>query len=62
VLHNRPDLYNLVKAGFKTAADHLLIKKLLNNNTLRSQQWIYLAPGGNKSFLRDIMSPPLDHL
>ena len=46
---------------FRNATD-LLLKKLLNNNTPCNQQWIYLAPGGDKSFLQDIMTNPLDHL
>ena len=48
VINTIPGLYHLAKAGF-TEATNQLIKKLLNNNTMRDQQWIYLAPGGNKS-------------
>ena len=56
-----PGLYHLAEAGF-TEATNQLIKKLLNNNTPHDQQWIYLAPGGGKSFLRDIMTSPSGHL
>ena len=54
-------LYNLAEAIFKQATDEL-IQKLLNNATPCDQQWIYLAPGGDKSFLQDIMTLPADHL
>ena len=58
----RPNLYQLGNKARFTAATDLLIKKLLNNNTPRDQQWIYLAPGGDKSFLRYIMTRLSDHL
>ena len=61
VMNLLPDLRGLEEAGFKTATDQL-IKKLLNNNTPRDQQWIYLAPGGDKSFFQDIATAPADHL
>jgi hypothetical protein len=54
-------LKNLAEAGFKEATS-LLIKKLLNNPTPRDQQWIYLAPGGEKTFYRDYSMAPTDHL
>ena len=61
VMSQFPDLADAEEAGFR-AAIASLIKKLLNNNTPRDQQWIYLAPGGDKSFLRDIMTAPTAHL
>ena len=61
VVDLHPDLKNLHEAGFKEAIA-LLIKKLLNNATPRDQQWIYMAPGGEKSFYRDILTSPTDHL
>ena len=62
VMAKRPNLHALNnEAGF-TAATVLLIKKLLNNSTPRDQQWIYLAPGGDKSFLWDILTMPSYHL
>jgi hypothetical protein len=61
VLDTLPDLKHLGEAGFQTATDHL-IKKLLNNNFPRDQQWIYLAPGGDPVFCRDFLTSPNDHL
>ena len=61
VVAERPALRKLGEAGFNVATE-LLIKKLLNNNTPRDQQWIYMAPGGDRSFLRDISTRPSDHL
>ena len=60
-MNDLPGLYNLAEAGFKVATEEL-IKKLLNSRTQRDQQWIYLAPGGDKSFLQDLMTLPADHL
>ena len=62
VVAKRPNLYLLNNEARFTAATDLLIKKFLNNNTPRDQQWIYLVPGGDKSFLWDIITRPLDHL
>ena len=39
VIDTLPDLRLLGESGFQTATDHL-IKKLLNNNFPRDQQWI----------------------
>ena len=61
VIAERPALRALGEPGFNVATE-LLIKKLLNNNSPRDQQWIYMAPGGDRSFLRDIMTRPADHL
>ena len=58
----RPNLKELNSMARFNAATNLFIKKLLNNNTPRDQQWIYLAPGGDKSFLQEIMTRPSVHL
>ena len=55
VMDECPNLYHLKEARFK-AATNLLIKKLLNSNTPRDQQWIYLAPGGDRQVI-----PPGHH-
>jgi len=59
VLHSLPLLDRELEESFDTATN-ALVKKLLNNNTPRDQQWIYLQPGGDHAFYKDLMTPPVE--
>ena len=55
VLLSLPLLDCKLKASFSAATDKL-IKKLLNNNSPRDQQWIYLSLGSNQ-FHKKLTTP-----
>jgi hypothetical protein len=56
-----PEHDRSLAANFQRAIDLFLIKTL-NEKTPRDRQYIYLAPGGDHVFHKELMMAPMDHL